>query len=615
MSEEKPVPTEAQLYFEGLEYCVFKDHPKYNQQFQTFNSRYDTTPHAFCKPRTIDDIKDIVLYAKSKSIKVVCKSGGHSCTGFSVEMDAIVIDMRDMKHVYDVDTVNKTVKVQCGALVEDLYDKTTIHGLAVPGGSCPTVGIGGLVTGGGANYLSPKFGYMCDNVLEMTVVLSDGSVVVCTEKEGEHSDLFWAMRGGGHTGLGVLVDVTFRLYEIEKVYFWTTTTIPSGLWTDAFVPAMLSVIEYSKTMDQATYFNFESRKRFVPTNKLNDSHNGNQSPLPTISIIFLYNGDYNIGRQQFKTFYDRLVGDLKHYNGTIDTSKITTNIDPIPIRFIDLIKNGPRPTPKRIYSRCRMIHSLTVEQIQSIQPLIYSALPTFDIDKDGASLFTLNMYYQGGKMTKKATDYNAFPFRDTPWSISLTGTYTNKDNDQLFGQWSKNAKQVFDKITDNVYPNYPEPDLLDWGKSLYSTNLKRLSQVKSKYDQINLFKSKQTLDQTTTTTTIHLDSGYSSRVTDRLGSNITSFFILFIHNQIRRTFFLCSPLTHQQHHHHQSTSKVIIKNHPTSTTKFIHPPTQPTKESKRDREKEKERQLDCICSYTNYYFYFFYLFIKFTLID
>ena len=90
----------------------------------------------------------------------------------------------------------------------DLYAARAQHRLPIPAGCGATVGIGGQALGGGLGLLGRSRGLTSDQMVAAEVVLAAGRVVECDEQR--HEDLFWALRGAGARGLGVVTRLTLR---------------------------------------------------------------------------------------------------------------------------------------------------------------------------------------------------------------------------------------------------------------------------------------------------------------------------------------------------------------------------------------------------------------------
>jgi FAD/FMN-containing dehydrogenase len=94
--------------------------------------------------------------------------------------------------------------------------------LVVQGGGCLTVGVAGLITGGGFGSLSKAFGLAAGNLLEAGVVTADGHVKLANACA--NPDLFWALKGG-RSGFGVVTRLTLRTHDLPEVIGWVNATI------------------------------------------------------------------------------------------------------------------------------------------------------------------------------------------------------------------------------------------------------------------------------------------------------------------------------------------------------------------------------------------------------
>jgi FAD/FMN-containing dehydrogenase len=120
-----------------------------------------------------------------------------------------------MKQVH-VDKSKGIAKVQAGVTGQELYNTLFQKGLTHVGGTCPDVGISGLVLTGGMGPLLRKHGLTCDSLVGLEMVDANGRIIHAT-KHNKHKDLFWASCGGGGGNFGIVTSVTLKVYPAKPV--------------------------------------------------------------------------------------------------------------------------------------------------------------------------------------------------------------------------------------------------------------------------------------------------------------------------------------------------------------------------------------------------------------
>jgi FAD/FMN-containing dehydrogenase len=174
------------------------------------------------------DVVAAVNFAREHHLRLVVKGGGHSYQGTSCAPDSLLVWTRRMNAVtlHDVfvahgcdgkQSPQPAVTVGAGAMWIDAYDAvTTRGGRYVQGGGCTTVGVAGLIQGGGFGSFSKNYGTAAAGLLEAEIVTADGTVRVanaCT-----HPDLFWGLKGGGGSTFGVITRLTLRTRELPEYF-------------------------------------------------------------------------------------------------------------------------------------------------------------------------------------------------------------------------------------------------------------------------------------------------------------------------------------------------------------------------------------------------------------
>ena len=178
--------------------------------------------------RSSADVAAAVNFARQHRVRLVVKGGGHSYLGGSNAPDSLLVWTRPMRAVTLHDAFvprggegridpEPAVSVGAGAIWLDVYEAvTTKAGRYAQGGGCTTVGVAGLLQGGGFGSFSKRFGSAAASLLEADVVTADGAVrVVNAVRE---PDLFWALKGGGGGTFGVVTRLTLRTHALPTYF-------------------------------------------------------------------------------------------------------------------------------------------------------------------------------------------------------------------------------------------------------------------------------------------------------------------------------------------------------------------------------------------------------------
>ena len=240
-------------------------------------------------------------FAAKHNLRLVVKGGGHSYLGGSNAPDSLLIWTKRMRaiEVHEAFTPQgcagrvapqPAVSIGAGAIWLEAYEAvTTKGGRYVQGGGCTTVGVAGLVQGGGFGSFSKGFGTGAAGLLEAEIITADGVVRVanaCT-----NPDLFWALKGGGGGTFGVVTRLTLRTHELPPVFGAVNAQITAS--SDAAYRALI-----------------EQLLSFYRTSLLNP-HWGEQirfQPRRRVSISMVFQGLDQAGAEAaWKPFFDWLA--------------------------------------------------------------------------------------------------------------------------------------------------------------------------------------------------------------------------------------------------------------------------------------------------------------------
>ena len=188
--------------------------PGWDDARRAWNLAVDQHPAAVAEPRSVQDVADVVRFARQYGLRVAAQGTGHNAAPLGLLADTILVKTTAMRQV-SVDPAARIARAEAGAVWLDVAEAAAPHGLAALAGSAPNVGVVGYTIGGGMSWLGRAYGLAANNVEAIEVVTADGRLVradACTEP-----DLFWALRGGGGS-FGVVTAIELRLFPITEVY-------------------------------------------------------------------------------------------------------------------------------------------------------------------------------------------------------------------------------------------------------------------------------------------------------------------------------------------------------------------------------------------------------------
>jgi FAD/FMN-containing dehydrogenase len=175
---------------------------------------------------SVADVVAAVRFARAHNLRLVTKGRGHSYLGASNAPDSLLVWTRKMDAITVHDAFTPAgsdvlpvpaVSVGAGCIWLHAYQAVTNDaGRYVQGGGCTTVGVAGLVLGGGFGSFSKAYGMAAACLLEAEIVTADGVVRIVNEVR--EPDLFWALKGGGGGTFGIVTRLTLATHPLPETF-------------------------------------------------------------------------------------------------------------------------------------------------------------------------------------------------------------------------------------------------------------------------------------------------------------------------------------------------------------------------------------------------------------
>ncbi|GAA2405806.1 FAD-binding oxidoreductase [Actinomadura vinacea] len=477
---------------------VGPDDPRYRSLvLRGYNQRFGSRPDQIRVAGSTEAVVRAVGEAVRAGGRVTVRSGGHCFENFvddpSVRM---IVDMSGMTAV-GYDHRRKAFMVEAGATLGEVYRRLYLGwGVTVPGGTCPEVGAGGHVCGGGYGALCRLHGLTVDHLYAVEVVVVDASgkarsVVATREASDPNRDLWWAHTGGGGGMFGIVTRYWFRS--------------PDARGDD---PARLLPRPPSTVLKYSLNWPWEKldRDTFVRLMR-NYGEWGERNSAPGAAAAALYgefvlgskpNGSIGLaGRVSADSGAERIL------DGLVDALGRGVDVRPEPesstVPWLTAVTQDGSGNQGPFDRRIKMKSAFRRRRFTDEQMAMVHGRLSADGVPEFAHMF-INTY--GGRVNVVEQGATAMAHRDSVFLVGFLVGWVGGAEDTRHLVWTRDFyRKLFSSsggvpVEDGAFINYPDADLADprlntsgtpWHALYYKGGYARLQQVKRRWDPRNVF--------------------------------------------------------------------------------------------------------------------------------
>ncbi|KAI3687105.1 hypothetical protein L1987_80796 [Smallanthus sonchifolius] len=451
------------------------------------NLRFDTPkPLAIITPLSYSHVQSTVICSVQFGLNIRIRSGGHDYEGLSYtsfdHTPFILVDLNQLRSVKVDHPDTNTAWVESGATLGELsyWVSQKSNLLGFPAGECPSVGVGGQISGGGFGMMARKYGLSVDNVIDALVVDVSGQIL---DRDSMGEDLFWAIRGGGGASFGVILS-----WKINLVY----------------VPPIVTVFSVSKRLDQGAT-RLVNKWQHIAHNVTEDLFISllvtpdQEENIVTINSLFLgtanelvnivSDGFPELGLQEKDCMEMSWIESVVYFSIYLKGESVDALVE-------------RRPWPKT-YFKVKSDYVKKPIPVEALEEIWKWCL------QENVKLM---LEPHGGKMSQ--IDESAIPYPHREGNLYIIQYIMSWDDDAASEKRAASMRRIYEKMTPYVsvnpreaYVNFRDLDLgtngsacctnygqaMSWGRRYFKGNFKRLAMVKGIVDPTNFFCNEQSI--------------------------------------------------------------------------------------------------------------------------
>jgi FAD/FMN-containing dehydrogenase len=195
------------------------------QAYEADSSGLQLIPDLVARPETIDDVIEIVKRAAAERIPVTSAGAQTSTTGASITDAGMLLSLRSLNQIGDLDVSSRTIRVGPGAIVADVKRTVAAAGLlfAPDPTSEEESTIGGAIACNASGARTFKYGATRQHVRALKVVMASGELIEFRRSDLEkntvgyafaHDPIDWFI--GSEGTLGIIVEAELSLLALPK---------------------------------------------------------------------------------------------------------------------------------------------------------------------------------------------------------------------------------------------------------------------------------------------------------------------------------------------------------------------------------------------------------------
>jgi FAD/FMN-containing dehydrogenase len=426
-----------------------------------WNGLAATAPALVLQPASAADVAAAVGFARAHGLLLGVKGGGHNIAGTAIAEGGLTLDLSGLRQL-TVDADAELAHVGPGCRLADVDLATQAHGLATPLGFVSKVGVAGLTLGGGLGYLTRRFGWTADNLVEAEVVCADGQVRTASRER--HPDLFWALRGGGGN-LGVVTRFSFQLHRVGPQVLGGLIAWPFERATE--VMAAYRALTSAAPRELATWLILLNAPPapFVP---------GPWHGRRLCAFAVCHSGDPGDAERDLAPV--RALGD-----------PVFDLLGPQPYTEVQSYLDDTEPDGHHYYWRTEFLAGLEDGLLAAMRD-VFADCPVPEAE--------LGVLHLEGALNERPADDGAVGNRDARYVLGVKGMWAPGDPAAgRFGQWVRDAgARLRPWSTGATYINFQTADEGDDRvRATYGANYDRLVELKRRYDPDNLFRANRNI--------------------------------------------------------------------------------------------------------------------------